>query len=229
MAGAMRESWLRHTHTEVRAIPNPVALGAAAASTGGSTAVYVGRLSAEKGLALAVEASARSGVPLVIAGDGPERSNLEELSNRLDAPVSFVGFLSATELEAVWQQAAFKVMPSIWPENAPLAVLESMARGIPVIAADIGGLPELINSVAGGALVPPGDVNALADAMAAGAAGTINRPDPQAVISRFGWATHLEHVEDVYWGDSNVDSNGRSAERSRDPRRAGASSRGTLG
>jgi glycosyltransferase involved in cell wall biosynthesis len=58
------------------------------------------------------------------------------------------------------------VVPSLWAENAPLVALEARAAGCPVIASDIGGLPELIEDGRDGLLFPPGDSDALAAILA---------------------------------------------------------------
>lgn len=102
---------------------------------------------------------------LVYMGDGPYLSTLRELRAELDsrADIVFAGYRAdATELLA---GADLCVVPSIWQEAFGLAVLEPMARGVPVIATTVGGIPEVALHEETGLLVPPGDVEAIAAAM----------------------------------------------------------------
>jgi len=95
-------------------------------------------------------------VPLVIAGDGPQRDELRGLGG----DVRFTGRVSADELTALRRDAAVAVVPSRYAEILPLAALEAMAAGLPVVAAHVGGLAEVVPAEG---LYPPGDVGALAD------------------------------------------------------------------
>lgn len=138
-------------------------------------AVYAGRLSSEKGVDTLVLAIGRigstpdrapdGGLLLFIAGDGPQRPELEALAAS-EAPglVRFVGHLARPELQVLLGAATVSVVPSRWHENQPLSVLESYALGVPVVATSLGGLPELVDDDTGW-LVPPDDVDALAAAL----------------------------------------------------------------
>ena len=126
--------------------------------------LYAGRLVGEKGVATAVEAAAHAGVPLAIAGSGPERPRLEELARSTGAPVSFLGMLGAEEVRAALAQAAFVVAPSRWDEACPYSVIEAMAAGVPVLASARGGLPEMVGEHN---TLPERDAHAWADAMRA--------------------------------------------------------------
>jgi glycosyltransferase involved in cell wall biosynthesis len=99
-------------------------------------------------------------VPLVVAGDGPQREELQALGG----DVRFVGRVSASELAELRREAALAVVPSRYAEILPLAALEAMAAGLPVVASGAGGLVE---AVPGEGLYPPGDVAALAERVAA--------------------------------------------------------------
>lgn len=127
--------------------------------------VYAGRLSHEKGVADLVRAAGLAGVSLDVAGDGPERESLERLAAEV-APgrVRFHGRLPRPELVELIGSATATAVPSRWHENQPLAVLESFALGVPVVATDLGGLPELVDDHTGW-VRPAGDVTALADAL----------------------------------------------------------------
>jgi glycogen synthase len=87
------------------------------------------------------------------------------------------------------------VVPSIWMENAPLTVLQARAAGVPVIASDVSGVREVLDPKRHGALVPPGDVVALADAMRAAILAGPRRYTPDPVVR---YADHLDRIETLY-------------------------------
>ena len=133
----------------------------------GAYAVFVGRLSPEKGLRTLLEAASLApDVPLRIVGNGPARGELEAFrAARQLRHVEFLGRLEGAELERVWGGAAFTVVPSEWYENFPMTVLESMALAKPVLASALGGLEEMVADGDTGRLVPAGDPERLASAM----------------------------------------------------------------
>lgn len=126
--------------------------------------VYFGRLSDEKGVDTLIRASARSGHEVKILGVGPDEQRLRSLAAELQAPVSFEGFIGGDALFDYLRSAVAVILPSQWYENAPISVLEAFATGTPVIGADIGGIPELINSDRG-RIFESASVVGLADAM----------------------------------------------------------------
>jgi glycosyltransferase involved in cell wall biosynthesis len=127
---------------------------------------YAGRLVPEKGLRLLVSALKGLPVRLKILGEGPERSFLEEaIRARIVDNVEIVGHLDGPRLRAELRQCTALVLPAIWYENNPHAVLEAYALGRPVVATDIGGLPEMVRHGETGFLVPPGDVGRLREAI----------------------------------------------------------------
>jgi glycosyltransferase involved in cell wall biosynthesis len=117
---------------------------AAAPAHGADFALFAGRLVEEKGADTAIEASAATDVPLVIAGEGPDEPRLRTLAGDLGAPVDFRGHVPVSELAALRARAAFAVAPSRWDEPCPYSVIEAMAAGVPVLAARSGGLPEMV-------------------------------------------------------------------------------------
>ena len=126
--------------------------------------LYFGRLSPEKGVRTLLEAfgSMKSGYDLVIAGDGPERQELEGIA--ADNPkVRFAGYLTGKELDETVAGAKAVVIPSECYENAPLSILESLAFGKPVIGSRIGGITEMIEDRINGLLFEPGSSNDLRD------------------------------------------------------------------
>jgi len=128
---------------------------------------YVGRLVSLKGLPLLVDAAQRLknegfGFRLKFIGDGPERRSLEKLveDRGLCGETVFTGSRKGQELERLMHGVNAVVMPSVWEETAGLAAIEQMMRGKLVIAANIGGLGEVVGEA--GLLFPAGDAQALA-------------------------------------------------------------------
>lgn len=125
----------------------------------GRYALVVGRLSEEKGIDVAIEAAAATGVPMRIAGDGPLAEALNELARRRGAPARLLGRLDRAAVTQELAGAAMLVLPSRYHEFAPYAVLEAMAAGVPVVGTALGGVPELVGLEN---CVPPNDAQALA-------------------------------------------------------------------
>jgi glycosyltransferase involved in cell wall biosynthesis len=114
--------------------------------------LYVGRLSAEKGVLELVEAA--RGLPLVVVGDGPLRDRVPDA----------VGFVSPTELGRYYERASVVVAPSR-REGYGVAAREAMAYGRPVVATAVGGLVDAVEHDVTGLLVLPGDPRALRGAL----------------------------------------------------------------
>jgi glycosyltransferase involved in cell wall biosynthesis len=127
-------------------------------------ALFLGALSPEKRVDLAIEATSRlPDLHLVVAGDGPERARLEAAAG-VAAP-GRVHFLGQTPHPQVPLTAAdMLVLPSD-TEGQPRVVVEAGLSGLPVVATRVGGLSEIIVEGKTGLLVPPGDVARLADAV----------------------------------------------------------------
>ncbi len=123
-------------------------------------ALLVARLSPEKGVDIAIDACRMAGMPLVVAGDGPERAALAERAG--DGDVRFVGHVEDRELAELRAGAAIALAPSRSAETFGLALAEAMAAGLPAVASRVGALPELVDP---DALVAPGDAAALAAAI----------------------------------------------------------------
>jgi glycosyltransferase involved in cell wall biosynthesis len=132
--------------------------GPAIAPAAGTYALVVSRLAPEKGVEVAIDACRIAGVPLVVAGDGPER---EALSARAgDGDVRFVGHVGDSELRRLRAEAALAIVPSRSAETFGLAAAEAMTAGVPVVASRVGALVELVEPAG---LVDPGDATALAE------------------------------------------------------------------
>ena len=111
-------------------------------------ALYFGRLSKEKGILNLINAfkKCKKGT-LYIAGEGPEKDTIENIikENKLEKRVKLLGFLNKEEMTEVTRKCKFVVVPSIWYENCPYSVLETLAIGKPVIGSNMGGIPELVS------------------------------------------------------------------------------------
>jgi len=136
------------------------------------TLAFCGRLIREKGAHILIEAAARlapgiPGLQVIIAGDGPDRTALEELalSLRIHHATRFLGHVSRTRLESEFRHAWVQAVPSICNEAFGLAAAEAMMRGTAVVASNLGGLPEIVIPPSNGALVPPASPEALAEAL----------------------------------------------------------------
>lgn len=123
--------------------------------------LYFGALEEEKGVDLLLRAAADSHKKVKIAGSGQMEQELKDLAQKLNISVDFLGQLSGGELQNVITKALAVVIPSRWPENMPLTAIEAMSLAKTVIAADIGGLSELIKSGETGYLFPPQNWKAL--------------------------------------------------------------------
>lgn len=145
----------------------------------------LGRLSSEKNPLLFVHAAAAvaRGAPatrFLIGGTGPERPAVERaiLATGLAEHVMLTGYVASTDFLS--NIDALVLCSDI--ENQPLVVMEAMARGIPVIATEVGGVPDLVEEGRTGWLVPPGDAVRLAAAMR----DCMERPDEATTRGRAG-------------------------------------------
>ncbi len=166
--------------------------------------IFAGRIAPEKGLDVLVEAfrrveCARPGAAaLTVCGTGDSRTVMPIVRTtrapELDGKVTWAGHLD--DISAVIARADAGVVPSRAPEAFGLAALEFMAAGIPVIASEIGALPEVIGP--DGILVPPEDPAALADAM-------LRLIDSPELCARLGEAGKRRAAENFVY-DKFVDS-----------------------
>jgi glycosyltransferase involved in cell wall biosynthesis len=126
------------------------------------------RLTIDKGVRVVVQAVAalpRSlDFELVIAGRGPLEQDVRQAAAN-DPRIRFVGYVTGEVKQALLASAHHLLVPSLWYENAPVAVIEAAAYGLGVIASRIGGLPELVREGRTGLLFEPGDAAGLAATM----------------------------------------------------------------
>ena len=109
---------------------------------------YVGRLSEEKGVETLLKTASRLPYRLKIAGGGPLAEELKKRYAGCDN-IEFLGHLDGDGVNRLLAAARFSVVPSEWYENNPFSVIESHCAGTPVVGANIGGIPELIDDTDG--------------------------------------------------------------------------------
>jgi glycosyltransferase involved in cell wall biosynthesis len=145
-------------------VPNMVSVpDETGAPANGKYAAYVGRISEEKGLETLVEAARHMPqIPVWIAGEGPELDHIHEAAPE---NIAFYGQLTKSGLNEFYGNAAFVVIPSVFREPFGMVAIEAMCRGIPVIAANHGALPEIVEDGVSGLLFRPGDAGDLAGKM----------------------------------------------------------------
>jgi glycosyltransferase involved in cell wall biosynthesis len=151
--------------TRLRVKPNFIAADPGARFDRGTIALYIGRLSAEKGPQLLPRSWSKlsEAIPLEIVGDGPLRDSLEQDCARLRRQtVHFSGWLRPSAAMERLRAAKFLIVPSTCYEGFPLAVAEAYACGVPVIAAGHGGLAEIVRDGCTGLHFTPGDAEDLA-------------------------------------------------------------------
>ena len=127
-----------------------------------SGALFVGRLSTEKGIKTLLKAWGNLNIPLKIVGTGPL---LEEIKVRAsDLPdVSLLGYLSPDQVAQEMARAAFLVMPSEWHETFGMVLIESFAHGLAVIASRLGSMTEIVENGVTGLHFNPGNSKNLAE------------------------------------------------------------------
>lgn len=130
----------------------------------GGYAIFVGRLSQEKGIDLLLSAWAQLGdrIPLKIVGDGPLAPQVAAAAGQ-NPQIEWVGRRSLEEVYELLGKAAFLVFPSQWYEGFPRIIVESLAVGTPIVGADIGSIHDLINPGQTGLRFSPGDVTSLVE------------------------------------------------------------------
>jgi glycosyltransferase involved in cell wall biosynthesis len=148
--------------TKISVKPYFVASGAQCGERSRDYALFVGRLSSEKGVRTLLSAWTRlSDIPLLVVGDGPQRQQLQSEAAGL-RNIRFLGKLSNAEVLDYLRGARFLVVPSEWYENLPMVILEALTCGTPVIASNLGALPEIIANNHNGILFEKGDAQDLA-------------------------------------------------------------------
>jgi glycosyltransferase involved in cell wall biosynthesis len=173
----------------------------------GEYIAYLGRLSGEKGVHTLIDAvSELPEVPVKIAGDGPERKELEDRCRARGADhVSFLGHLSPERVKSVIAGASLVVVPSECNENCPMIVLESMSHGKPVVGSHIGGIPELIDHGRDGFHFEPGNSEDLRNTIERlvkdrGLVKIMGKRARKKIEQRYLKESHYRRIMEIYRG-----------------------------
>jgi glycosyltransferase involved in cell wall biosynthesis len=130
----------------------------------GKEFLFIGRITEEKGVQVAIEAFKKikdGNVKLNIVGNGPYLDKLKQIAWG-DKRIIFHGFVgNSSSLEEVFNRSSYAVVPSLWYENFPLVINEVRARGLPVLASKIGGIPELVKDGHDGFFFEAGNADSL--------------------------------------------------------------------
>ena len=191
----------------VQVLPNPAvtATEPRPARVDPPVVLYASRLVAEKGVHTLLDAAAGlpAGVRVRLAGSGRLEPAVRTRVAAEGLPVDVLGPLAPSQVAAELRAAAVAVLPALWWENCPMAVLEAAAQGVPVVASAVGGIPELVDDGSTGLLVPPGDAAALAGALTR----LLSHPAEADRMGRAGWvrvrsrhdpADHVEALQEAY-------------------------------
>ncbi|MEZ4600786.1 MAG: glycosyltransferase family 4 protein [Syntrophotaleaceae bacterium] len=167
--------------------------------------LYFGRLSEEKGCMTLLQAlKLNPDLPFLFIGTGPQEEALKKKAAELNLlNVKFLGFKSGEELKKLIGEAAFVVIPSEWYENCPMSVLESFSMAKPVIGANIGGIPELIEDGEDGLTFEAGNAEQLALrirelSMDATKRELMGKAGRRKVQLKFNPDLHYERLMEVY-------------------------------
>jgi glycosyltransferase involved in cell wall biosynthesis len=140
--------------------------------------------------------------PFVVCGTGALQPELAAQYGSLPH-ITFLGHLPRAELEKRIRSARVVVVPTLWNENFPYAVLEAQALGRAVVATRVGGIPEQIDDGVDGRLVAPGDVDELVGAVRSlledpRSAARLGAAGAARVRRDLGPAAHLSRIEEIY-------------------------------
>jgi glycosyltransferase involved in cell wall biosynthesis len=183
--------------------PNFLDIAPAKAVERENLAIYVGRLSEEKGVRTLVKAwQSVHSLPLKILGDGPLRAELSHIVKQQGLKIELLGQRPKDEVLQLVRQAAFQIVPSECYEGFPMVILEAYACGTPVVASDIGSLAEIVEHERTGLLFRPGDAEDLArkvEAMATSASRLEHGRTAQAVFEqKYTAERNLSMLMDIY-------------------------------
>lgn len=157
--------------------------------------LFVGRLSAEKGVETILEAAQKlPDQKFIIVGTGPTEPKLKAFQKQQGLKnIEFVGYQTGAPLEELFRNAKALLLPSIWYENMPYVMLEAFGYGKPVIGSNLGGIPERIIEGKNGFLFEPGQVDSLVRAI------HMFESHDRAQLSQRAWQS-IQHLQpDAYY------------------------------
>ena len=162
--------------------------------------IYIGRLSAEKEIdRIKPVLESTPGARLALVGDGPYREELE--AHFAGTPTHFVGYLAGEELAAAYASADAFIFPSR-TETLGLVLLEAMAAGCPVVAADAGGIPDIVTNGVNGFMFDPTDeqgaITATQKLLGMRAERELLRQNARVEAERWGWEGATRQLERFY-------------------------------
>ncbi|MBN1585412.1 glycosyltransferase [Candidatus Uhrbacteria bacterium] len=173
--------------------------------------LYAGQLEVQKGIPILLEAWAgwpgRREAVLEIAGDGNLRGEAETAVKSGPINIRYLGRLEGNELRDAYRRAAYTVLPSEIIENAPTAITEGYAQGVPAVAANTGGVPEMVEDGVTGFVFEPGNVGSLREsldrAMDARKGGQWPALSEQSLKRAAGLSVegHLRRLAGIYGGN----------------------------
>jgi glycosyltransferase involved in cell wall biosynthesis len=192
-----------------RHVPNGIELPDAAPLTARPNVLYVGRLEAVKGVDHLIRSMSDvvKDVPdakLTVVGDGSARPQLEALVHELNLVdrVTFAGWIDADVLAAHYKECRVFVVPSIWPENLPTVAIEALAFARPIIGANVGGIPELVEPGVNGWIVEPADREGLANAIRLSLSDLVDLEalacGSREKVGQFDITVFVETIERIY-------------------------------
>ena len=169
----------------------------------GDAATFVGRLKHQKGVHNLVSAVDGLDEEVVIVGDGPEREYLERLADGVDADITFIGEVPPDRVPEYLLSSKLLVLPAVDGEGLPNVLLEAMAHGVPVVSTTVAGIPDVVQDGETGYVVPPDDVDALADRIRRVCEDDAHRAEladnaRAFVESEYAWDRLLAELDDVY-------------------------------
>jgi teichuronic acid biosynthesis glycosyltransferase TuaC len=170
------------------------------------TIVTIAKMNPVKNLDLLIKAFSRlpsnvqDNTELVLVGDGPCRQDLEKLARdlKIESKVRFAGYAAHDNVAAYLQKADVFCLTSL-SEGLPVAVLEAMACGLPVVATKVGGVPEAVIEGITGLLVESNNLDAYTNALQSALSQHWNPvPIREVVLSKFSWQRYAENVMTLY-------------------------------